>query len=443
MKRTPVRRAQRTSRRDFLLGAGALLPAGLLATRLSFAGGAAGDGGAGASGDGRFVFILMRGALDGLAAVPPVGDPDYARLRGPMAVAGTRLDDTFALHPALQFLAGRYAARELLVMHAIATPYRERSHFDGQDLLESGATVPHALQTGWLNRALAARGGAGAAPAGGAAAAVSLGANVPLVMRGPAEVSSWSPSRLASLREETLQRLADLYAGDATLAARLADALASDAVATQALADEPGMDKKIAAGPGAGNGAGKGPGKGPGKGDAKAGGAALGETLRAAAGFLREPQGARVAVLETTGWDTHANEGGSEGALAQRLGALDAALGEFRTALGPAWDRTAVLLATEFGRTAASNGTRGTDHGTGAAAFLVGGAVAGGRVLADWPGLAPGALYQGRDLKPTRDLRAVLKGVLHDHLQVGDRGLDADVFPGSGAVRREQGLLRG
>jgi len=431
MKRTPVRRAQRTSRRDFLLGAGALLPAGLLATRLSFAGGAAGDGGAGASGDGRFVFILMRGALDGLAAVPPVGDPDYARLRGPMAVAGTRLDDTFALHPALQFLAGRYAARELLVMHAIATPYRERSHFDGQDLLESGATVPHALQTGWLNRALAARGGAGAAPAGGAAAAVSLGANVPLVMRGPAEVSSWSPSRLASLREETLQRLADLYAGDATLAARLADALASDAVATQALGEESMTDKDSG-----GNQSGGKPG-------AKAGGAALGETLRAAAGFLREPQGARVAVLETTGWDTHANEGGSEGALAQRLGALDAALGEFRTALGPAWDRTAVLLATEFGRTAASNGTRGTDHGTGAAAFLVGGAVAGGRVLADWPGLAPGALYQGRDLKPTRDLRAVLKGVLHDHLQVGDRGLDADVFPGSGAVRREQGLLRG
>ena len=172
-------------------------------------------------------------------------------------------------------------------------------------------------------------------------------------------------------------------------------------------------------------------------------GAALGETLRAAAGFLRDARGARVAVIETTGWDTHANEGGSEGALAQRLGALDAALGEFRTAMGGAWDRTAVLLATEFGRTAASNGTRGTDHGTGAAAFLVGGAVAGGRVLADWPGLAPGALYQGRDLMPTRDLRAVLKGVLHDHLQVGDRSLDADVFPGSAAVRREQGLLRG
>jgi uncharacterized protein (DUF1501 family) len=428
------RPGRRTTRRDFLLGAGALLPAGLLATRLAFAGvaGAGSASGSGPGGDGRFVFILLRGALDGLAAVPPVGDPDHARLRGTMAVAGTRLDDTFALHPAMHFLADRYAARELLVVHAVATPYRERSHFDGQDLLETGATVPHALQSGWLNRALAARDGPGATGAGATGAAgVALGANVPLVMRGPAEVSSWSPSRLASLREETLQRLADLYAGDSTLASRLADALASDAVATQAQGDESMADMPTPGGAAGGKAAGK------------AGGAALGETLRAAAGFLREPQGARVAVLETTGWDTHANEGGNEGALAQRLGALDAALGEFRAAMGAAWDRTAVLMATEFGRTAASNGTRGTDHGTGAAAFLAGGAVAGGRVLADWPGLAPGALYQGRDLAPTRDLRAVLKGVLHDHLQVSDRSLDADVFPGSAGVRREQGLLRG
>lgn len=441
------RAGTRSSRRDFLLGAAALWPAGLLATRLALSAPVAGSGG----GDGRFVFILMRGALDGLAAVPPVGDPDYARLRGPMAVAGTRLDDTFALHPAMAFLAGRHAARELLVMHAIATPYRERSHFDGQDLLEGGGMVPHALQSGWLNRALAARaqGGAGArgnagsrgAGASREALGVALGANVPLVMRGPAEVSSWSPSRLASLREETLQRFAELYAGDATLSARLADALASDEVASEALAGQdaagqvvPGM---AMAGPGMADAGKAGAGKSP------KSGAALATTLRAAAGFLRAPDGARVAVLETTGWDTHANEGGSEGALAQRLGALDAALGQFREAMGEAWDRTAVLLATEFGRTAASNGTRGTDHGTGAAAFLVGGAVAGGRVLADWPGLSPGALYQGRDLAPTRDLRAVLKGLLHDHLQVGDAALDADVFPGSAGVRREQGLLRG
>ena len=435
------RPGHRTTRRDFLLGAGALLPASLLATRLALAGSASAGS---AGGDGRFVFILMRGALDGLAAVPPVGDPDLARLRGPMAVAGTRLDDTFALHPAMRFLADRYAARELLLVHAVATPYRERSHFDGQDLLETGATTPHALQTGWLNRALSARGAAGASAAASAAGAtgatgVALGANVPLVMRGPAEVSSWSPSRLASLREETLQRLADLYAGDATLAARLADALASDAVAAQALGDESMTGMPAPAGAARGDAGDMESGKATGK----PGHAALGETLRAAAGFLREPQGARVAVLETTGWDTHANEGGSEGALAQRLGALDGALGEFRAAMGAAWDRTAVLMATEFGHTAAGNGTRGTDHGTGAAAFLVGGAVAGGRVLADWPGLAPGALYQGRDLQPTRDLRALLKGVLHDHLQVSDRSLDADVFPGSAAVRREQGLLRG
>lgn len=442
------------TRRDFLRGASAL-PAGLLATRLGLA--AAPAPGRAAPGDGRFVFILLRGALDGLSAVPPIGDPEYARLRGPLAVAGgPALEGPFALHPALAFLGDRYAARELLVMHAIATPYRERSHFDGQDVLESGSPVPHALQTGWLNRALVARAGAagaGVARAGARPLGVALGANVPLVMRGPADVSSWAPSTLAALREDTLQRLADLYAGDAVLSARLADALASDALASDAKADDAMAGEAIAGETMAGDAmasaappADAAPADGqlarPAPRPRAGASARLGETLRAAAGFLRAPDGARVAVLETTGWDTHANEGGAEGALAQRLGALDGALAAFREALGDAWSRTAVLLATEFGRTAAGNGTRGTDHGTGAAAFLVGGAVAGGRVLADWPGLASRELLEGRDLRPTLDLRAVLKGVLQDHLQVARRALDDEVFPGSVAVRPAQGLLR-
>jgi uncharacterized protein (DUF1501 family) len=419
------------NRRHFLLGAGALLPAGLLASRLVFAAPAAGK-----AGDARFVFVILRGALDGLAALPPVGDPAYAGLRGPMAVQGPRLDDTFALHPSLAFLHESWQARELLPMHAVATAYRERSHFDGQDMLEGGGLAPHALQSGWLNRALAAGGGP-------KDRGVALGANVPLVMRGPAEVSSWSPSKLANLRDETLQRLTDLYATDPVLGLRLADALASDAIASEAQHDaaaaaDPGVAADAAmkpsmAMPGAAAASGTQPQRGAG---------ALSETIRAAAGFLRRDDGPRIAVLETTGWDTHANEGGSEGQIAGRLGALDAGLSEFSTALGPVWKNTTVLLATEFGRTAASNGTRGTDHGTGAAAFLVGGAVRGGRVLADWPGLAPAALYEGRDLRPTLDLRAVMKCVLREQLGVADRVLDGDVFPGSAGLRRIDGLTR-
>ena len=404
------------NRRHFLLGAGALLPAGLLASRLAFAAPASGK-----VGEARFVFVILRGALDGLAALPPVGDPAYAGLRGPLAVQGPRLDDTFALHPSLAFLHEAWQSRELLPMHAVATPYRERSHFAGQDMLEGGGLAPHALQSGWLNRALAAGGGP-------KDRGVALGANVPLVMRGPAGVSSWSPSKLANLRDETLQRLTDLYATDPVLGLRLADALASDAIASEAQHDAAG-EAAMKPDAGAANAA-----------PVRTG--ALTETIRAAAGFLRRDDGPRVAVLETTGWDTHANEGGSEGQLAGRLGALDAGLREFRTALGLVWQDTTVLLATEFGRTAASNGTRGTDHGTGAAAFLVGGAVRGGRVLADWPGLSAGALHEGRDLKPTLDLRAVMKCVLREQLGVADRALDNEVFPGSAGLRRIEGLTR-
>ncbi|MBV9345296.1 MAG: DUF1501 domain-containing protein [Gammaproteobacteria bacterium] len=388
----------------------ALATSGLLATRLSFAGGPRGER--------RLVLVVLRGALDGLAAVPPYADPDYARVRGEAALAAPGgaqgalpLDGFFGLHPALGFLGRCYAARELTVLHALATPYRERSHFDGQDVLENGSPRPHALQSGWLNRALASL------PAPGArATGVALGQNVPLVMRGPAEVASWSASRMAALDEETLQRITDLYASDTLLAGRFAEALSTQALAETMPAEAPGPPDYAAR---------------------------YAQVVRAAAGFLRQPAGPRVAVFDTTGWDTHANEGAAEGQLAGRLRALDGGLALLREELGPVWADTAVLLVTEFGRTAAVNGTRGTDHGTGAAAFLVGGAVAGGRVVADWPGLAPRALYEGRDLRPTLDLRAVLKGLLAEGLGVSPRALESDVFPDSTAARALPGLLRG
>jgi uncharacterized protein (DUF1501 family) len=380
----------------------------------------------------RFVVIIMRGALDGLAAVPPYADRDYAQLRGENALQGPGavngvlpLNGFFGLHPSLVFMQQCYAARELTVLHAIASPYRERSHFDGQDVLENGSPRAHALQSGWLNRALTQIPAQGSREAG-----VALGQNVPLLMRGPAAVTSWSPSKLTALDEDTLARITDLYAADPLLSTRLADALAANEMASAENSDEMAMapGSKLA------------PLNGAAPPPAAQVNARYSEVVRAAAGFLRQEDGPKVAVFDTTGWDTHANEGAAQGQLAGRLGALDKGLATLKQELGPVWANTAVLLVTEFGRTAAINGTRGTDHGTGAAAFLIGGAVAGGRVIADWPGLSARALYQGRDLAPTTDLRCVLKGVLQEHLSVPTRALD-EIFPDSATARPLRGLV--
>jgi uncharacterized protein (DUF1501 family) len=427
-------------RREFL-SVGALAAGGaLITTRLAFA------RTAGAARRPRFVLVILRGALDGLAAVPPCGDRDYGHLRGEFALrapgeakGALPLDGFFGLHPSLGFLGESYAARELVVFHAVASPYRERSHFDGQDVLENGTGVAHAAQTGWLNRALAAAPGERRRGAG-----VALGQNVPLVMRGPAEVTSWSPSKLTGLDDDTLARVTDLYARDPLLSVRLVDALMADKVAAEpggamteeAMAQE-AMAQDMTAAPGAAGAAAARP-----QPARAAPGGAYTEIVHAAAGFLREDDGPQVAVFDTTGWDTHANEGGAEGQLAGRLAALDKGLATLRGELGRVWKDTAVMLVTEFGRTAAINGTRGTDHGTATMAFLAGGAVAGGRVIADWPGLSSRALYQGRDLMPTLDLRCVLKGVLQEHLGIPARALEASVFPGSERARALSGLMK-
>lgn len=443
-------------RRQFL-ATSALAAGGLMTSRLTFA--------STAGSTSRFVLIILRGALDGLTAAPPYGDPDYARLRGELALGAPgaaggvlKLDDTFGLHPGLAFLGERYAARELILFHAVASPYRERSHFDGQDVLENGYTRPHAVQTGWLNRALAAL------PADRSASrkelGVALGQNVPLVIRGPAPVASWSPSRLAALDEDTLERITDLYSKDPLLSKRLADALAADAIATEGGAPSmaPATQGEMSARARASAAASPPPqtpadmqpadpqpadmlAKREKAAAQRAGGARYTEVIRAAASFLRRDDGPQIAVFDATGWDTHANEGAAQGQLGARLAALDAGLRTLQEQLGPVWKETAVLIATEFGRTAATNGTRGTDHGTGAAAFLAGGAVRGGRVVSDWPGLSAGALYQSRDLNPTLDLRAVLKGVLSEHLKVPTAALEASVFPDSRSARPLTGLM--
>jgi uncharacterized protein (DUF1501 family) len=365
--------------------------------------------------DSRFVLVILRGAIDGLAAVPPYGDGNYARQRGELGITSPerRLDGMFALHPALEHLHARYKAKEILVLHAAATPYRERSHFDGQDLLEAG-TGTVTSRDGWLNRALPAL--PVARERGTEELAMALAQNVPLVLRGDARVNSWAPSRMPEADSDTLQRIADLYAPDPYFASRLQAALAADEVAG---AEMGGM----AAGR-----------RNPGR--------DVGALASAAGKFLAAADGPRIAVIEAGGWDTHANQGAEQGQLANRLRGLDQGLEDLRTALGPAWRDTAVLVVTEFGRTVAVNGTRGTDHGTATCAFLAGGAVAGGRVIADWPGLSAGALYQGRDLKPTLDLRSVFKGVLAQHLGVAESVLEERVFPESRQARPQEGLIR-
>ena len=456
----------RLDRRQFLTATALAAGGALMTSRLAFAS---------ANTSSRFVFIILRGALDGLTAVPPYGDSDYARLRREIAVPAPgsangviKLDNLFGLHPNLRFLGDSYAARELVVFHAVASPYRERSHFDGQDVLENGFVRPHASQSGWLNRALAAVPVSSRKELG-----VALGQNVPLVMRGPAAVASWSPSKLAALDEDTLERITDLYSRDPLLSKRLADALSADAIANEAQSDgadaDASMTPTMAAdvadpsmrsrtGTAAANPPTQSPTATADSGNAPAGGssqllakreqgkagagARYVEVIRAAASFLRRDDGPQIAVFDATGWDTHANEGGAQGQLGARLGALDAGLRTLKEQLGPTWKNTAVLIATEFGRTAAINGTRGTDHGTGAAAFLLGGAVQGGRVVADWPGLSSSALYEGRDLKPTLDMRSVMKGVLTEHLHVPTTALENDVFPDSPKARALSGLLR-
>ena len=397
---------QRLLQRRRFLQLGLAAGGGALTARYAFA--------APAVTDARFVFIILRGALDGLSAVPPYGDPDYARLREQLAIGAPgradgalALDGHFGLNPGLSFVHEAFGVREALILHAVATPYRERSHFDAQDVLESGLSRPHATEIGWLNRAVA---GLPAGAAHGAQLGVALGQNVPLVLRGPAPIASWSPSKLPDIDDDTLQRIADRYASDPLLSQRLGDALASDRVAAES------ADMSAAGAAGAAT--------------APCAARYL-ETVRTAAGFLKLEDGPAVAVFDTTGWDTHFNEGGGQGQLRQRLSALDTALRALKESLGSTWSRTVVLIATEFGRTAAANGTRGTDHGTAAAAILLGGAVHGGRVVSDWPGLSSRALYQGRDLKATMDLRSVIKTVLRDHLQISTHTLDARVFPDS------------
>jgi uncharacterized protein (DUF1501 family) len=334
----------------------------------------------------RFVFVIQRGAADGLDTVVPYADPAYVRLRGALAVdaaAAIKLDGMFALHPSLVELAKLYAAQQALFVHAVASPYRDRSHFDGQNVLESGGSAPYELKDGWLNRlvALLPR---------HSGEAIAIAPTIPLALRGAAEVSTFAPTAPRQASDDFLQRVQQLYAQDSQLHALWATAMDARGMSGPAVRQNPT------------------------------------ELGQLAARFLAHPQGPRIAMLETNGWDTHSAQ---VQRLSNQLKALDALLAALREGLGDAWADTVVLVATEFGRTAAANGTGGTDHGTASVAMLLGGAVQGARVLGDWPGLVASALHQGRDLQPTTDLHALVASAAGECFGIDGARIARTLFP--------------
>ena len=415
-----------THRRS-LLQAGAAAGLGLLAPlaglQLVNAAGAAVPGGP------RLVLVILRGGLDGLAAVPAIGDPAFADARGALgrfASPALPLDGLLALHPALPGLHRLYGQGELLVLHATGLPYRERSHFDAQQVLESGGERPFALDTGWLGRALAGNGHKG----------MAFQSAVPLVLRGHAGIDTWAPSTRPDPAPDLVARLGRLYADDAALGDALARAQALRVDGAMLASQPAAVPNRQASGMQPGSITAAPPRQ-----------AAALLLARQAAAFVAADDGPQAAVLALGGWDSHANQAADGGPLVNNLRLLDNTLAALREGLtapgtGDVWRRTVVLVVTEFGRTVAINGTLGTDHGTGGAAFVLGGAVQGGRVLADWPGLAPAQRNDGRDLRITMDLRAVFKTVLTDHLGLPSALVANTLLPGSSSLPR-LALLRG
>ncbi|MGA0600903.1 DUF1501 domain-containing protein [Caulobacter sp. KR2-114] len=436
------------SRRDALRGAVGL------GIAVEFLGGRAWAASQGAQASKKLVVIICRGGMDGLSVSPPVGDANYHSLRGPIALAGfgqpggaLPLDDTFGLHPALAATHRLAQKGEARIAPAVATPDRARSHFEAQDVLESGGAVVYGTNSGWLNRALQAMGPAGKVQA------ISLGATAPLLLRGKVETAAWAPGGAPERDHRLPGILQDLYANDPLLSQALASGLSTEGMAkiaaqdaNQALMAQGAMAPAPAAGPL------------PGQADAMAGAAAdqplaaargrlngqnadqarrLGATL---AGLMTQPDGKQVAGVSFDGFDTHANQGAAQGQLANRLGYLDAFVDGLATGLGPAWKDTVVVVATEFGRTAHVNGTNGTDHGTASTALVLGGALKRGGLIGDWPTLQPARLFENRDTAPTLDMRGLFKGVLSEHLGVDRRALDTLVFPDSAALAPASGI---
>jgi uncharacterized protein (DUF1501 family) len=355
---------------------------------------------AAANTDRRFIFIIQRGAADGLNTVIPYADPGYAKLRGTLAIdasQATKLNGMFALHPSLVETAKMYGTGQALFAHAVASPYRERSHFDAQNVLETGGNAPYQTKDGWMNRLLTLL-----PPSKNEA--IALSSSIPMALRGKIEVSSYATSRLPEASDDLMLRVGQLYADDAQL--HNAWTAAMD---TNNMAENDG---------------------------AKQDPACLGKL---AAGFLANPTGPRIAMIETGGWDTHSAQ---EARLAKQLKSLDTLIAALRNNLGPVWQKTTVLVATEFGRTAATNGTGGTDHGTASAAMILGGDVNGGRVITDWPGLSQSNLYEGRDLKPTLNLDTLIASLASASYGLATDQVTKAMFPDANIGKPLENLIK-
>jgi uncharacterized protein (DUF1501 family) len=356
---------------------------------------------AASGGQTRLVVVLLRGAMDGLHLLPPRDDADYLRARGELAVRDAlALNGSFGLHPKMVFAHQLYAEKQLLPLVAVAPPYQQRSHFDAQDCLENGTAAPGGARDGWIGRCIQSM---------TASEGVAIAQVMPLAMRGSERAGIWSPPLPRDLPDALMQQLQPLYAADARLAPIFADAMAA---AATGMGDTQGKNGR--------------------------GAFRLPDAMAAAAKRMRGPDAARIAFVEDSGWDTHR---GQQLALDRKFAELDAGLRAIREGLGEAWSRAVVVVVTEFGRTVSANGSAGTDHGVGGVALLAGGAVRGGRVGGDWPGLSAGALLEGRDLRPTTDLRALFKGVLVGHMAVPEAALETLVFPDSRAVKPLSDLI--
>jgi uncharacterized protein (DUF1501 family) len=419
-----------------------------LGVTVSFLGGSAFAAADGAMARRKMVVVICRGGMDGLSVSPPVGDPDYQALRGAVAVSpdqALKLDGTFGLHPALGCVHALALKGQARIAPAIASPDRARSHFEAQDVLETGAAQVYGVNTGWLNRTLEVMGPA-------KVEALSVGATAPLILRGKVQAASWSPGKGVDETARLPTLLQDLYKADPMMGRAFARGLETEAMAQAAMtglnpAPTPVSVDAAAMAPNtmwrnAVNAQGMAPPATTQNAQAIAGqrqgreaARQLGSTL---AGFMIQAGGPRIAAISLDGWDTHA---GQVGQLNTRLSYLDAVLDGLNSGLGGEWSNTVVVVATEFGRTARVNGTGGTDHGTGSTALVLGGGLKKAGIIGDWPSLKQDALFENRDLRPTLDMRGLFKGLLAEHMGVDRAALETKVFPDSADAKPVTGLV--
>lgn len=373
-------------------------------------------------GDKPLVLVLLRGGLDGQALLPLHGDPAYRRQRGALAlsppdgIAGIiDLDGHVGLHPAAEALLPYWEDGQMAVLPSIATPYRGRSHFEAQNVLDSGLATPDmAAESGWLNRALTA---GGRAENNGGAAAVAFGRDLPLVLRGAAPTTPWARGGLPELGPGFFAKVKALYADAPDLLQSLEAGLGAREAMKAALGEAHG--------------------------DAETMGGRAQDfiyTADLAGRALAAPDGPGAAVIEIGGWDTHAQQGTVLGPLARKIAGLAEGLAVLAEALESRWSDSTILVISEFGRTVPPNGTGGTDHGTGGGALLLSGGLAESKRLGPLPSLAAEDLLEGRDLAPTVDSRALFKAVLAKHWGLSRSALDKRVFPDSASVDPLEGL---